>query len=495
MLLKDLLMSKKESFAVAAEYCGRCITYHALFRRVEKMAALMRKLNITRKPAVIFLNNSIDYIAAFFSATMADNVIVPVSVTSTQTDIISIVEYCRPDMFITAERYGAALNKILAQCPFKIYILMVDTGKVEKSGGSTETMNNDFDTAAAASEDDVALLLHTSGTTSNPKRVMLTHKNLISNAASVAAILKIDESSRTLLVLPLFLASGISQMITHLYAGAAIVIMDGPFLASTVLARMQKDKVTNFFGVPFMLSTITEFSKARMFDISSVRFMCFGGGPVPDEAIRTFMDMFPNIGFSEMYGQTEASPRISHLLPEDSRKKPGSVGRPIPGVSVKIIDSAGNEVPRGVVGELIAQGDNIMKGYYRNAGETGKVLRNGWLYTGDLAKMDEDGYIYIAGRMKNVIIYCGFNIYPEEVEEVLLSHPGVKEAYVYGAEDKLAGQVPVAKAVLKDYVRLTAAELIEYCFSRLERFKVPCEIFLVDHIDKTATGKVRRGFA
>lgn len=492
MLLKDILYKKRNSFDIAIVYNDCYMTYNEFFNKVEDKAKHLEKIGYKTNQIGIFLSNTIDYIIAYFAITFIDNIIVPISATSRESELISIIEYCDLSLIITNNHYKEDLKCVLKNYTREIFIFSLDDNSIEKAGlGRDYFEQGGF--SDTATENSVAIMLHTSGTTSNPKRVMLTHNNLISNIKSISQMLNLDENSRTILTVPLHLASGNSQMLTHLYVGASIVIMDGMFISNKILAKIQKHKITNFFGVPFMMEALICCKNIEKYDLSSVKFMCFGGGPVFADKITDFIKRFPQTGFGQMYGQTEASPRITHFLPDDDIGKIGSAGKPLPGIEVRLVDSKGRDVEIGNVGELIASGDNIMKGYYKNSAETEKVIKDGWLYTGDLARYDKDGYIYIIGRTKNIIIYSGYNIYPEEIEEVLMSHPNVKEAYVFGVEEEFSGEVPIAKVVLKDITsNITPDELINYCFDKMESYKVPDKIIFADQIEKTLSGKIKR---
>jgi len=216
---------------------------------------------------------------------------------------------------------------------------------------------------------------------------------------------------------------------------------------------------------------------------------------MPVEKLLKLMTVFPSVGFVQTYGQTEASPRITCLLPDNALKKVGSIGKPIPRVVVKIINDQGEKVSIGEIGEIIVSGENVMNGYYKRPEASKEILRNGWLYTGDLAKYDEDEYIYLVGRKKNVIISGGMNIYPEEIEEILLQHPDIKEVCVLKEEHEFLGEVPIAKVVLNsttDSLEKVEKEIKKFCHKHLSRFKVPDRILIVEELDKTLTGKVKR---
>ena len=269
------------------------------------------------------------------------------------------------------------------------------------------------------------------------------------------------------------------------------MIYDGIFVPARFFHYIEKYGCTNTTCIPTMLYLITK-SKKSNYSLRSLRYLCFGGGTISLDVLKKVSNLLPDIGIVQTYGQTEASPRITCLLPQDSERKIGSVGRPIPGVCVKVVDEDGKELPANSRGEIVVKGDNVMKGYYKRPEETAKVIRNGWLYTGDIGRFDDEGYLYVVGRIKNVIITGGLNIYPEEIEEVLRSYSDVEEALVLPKSHEVLGEVPMAQVVVKKNSRVSVSELLDFCKKRLEIQKIPSEIIVVEKIEKTYNGKVRR---
>jgi long-chain acyl-CoA synthetase len=255
-----------------------------------------------------------------------------------------------------------------------------------------------------------------------------------------------------------------------------------------VLEAMQNNKVTIFIGVPTLYFELLRVPERKQFDTSSLRICTSGGAAMPVEVMKKFEKEFGG-AILEGYGLTETSPVATYNMSIELRK-PGSIGLPLEGVEIKIVDNNGNEVPTGEKGELIIRGYNVMKGYYNKPEETEKVLKNGWLHTGDIGKTDEDGYFYIVDRKKDMIIRGGANIYPRQVEEVLYCIDGVTEAAVIGVPDEKYGEEVKAFLALKPGTKLTADEVIEYCKSRLATFKCPKSVEFRDSLPKGNTGKI-----
>lgn len=513
MLIKDLLIRQKHSAKAAVIYGNQIISYSGIYDRVIAVSTALGAECRDCRSIGLFINNSIEYIIGYFAISYIDKVIVPINTRLKGNELISTIEYCELGLIITDSKSISLLRKYLEGYSFKIYVFNISSMNYEFLGGSKclllnngkevefkgltdielnkEFKDNEFDDKEL---ENVALLLHTSGSLSAPKRVMLTHENLISCVESIIESLGLKENDRTLISLPLFLASAnTSQFLAHFYLGASIIIMDALFTFGYFFKLVERQKVTNFTGVPYMMLLLLDDRNRRGYDISSLRFICFGGAPTPAGKIKELISTYPTVSFIHMYGQTEASTRVSHLLPQDSTTKTGSVGKPIPGMTWKLVDDDGNEVSAGQAGEVIVKGSNVMKGYFKRQEQTREALKNGWLYTGDLGRMDDEGFMYIIGRKKNVIIKGGMNIYPEEIEEVLMQHPAVKEVCVIGAEDESLGEVPEARVVLNEnYKDLKGDELINYCCLNLSSYKVPQRIHFVDGLTKTQTGKIVR---
>jgi long-chain acyl-CoA synthetase len=482
MLIKDLISSKSIIKYRGAEYVLSTII------KDKKIDFISNSRNYA-----IFLPNSIQYIQSYFIIASLDKIIVPIPIMAKRLEIRSIIDYCDIEIVFTNTKYKEIITNCLRDFQYKVTIYNLDDDSLDVVGENERVFPEIVN--GVPSEDDVALMLHTSGTTSRPKCVMLTHKNLFSNIKSNIESLSLTERDKTLICLPLFFGyCNTAQLLTHLYLGASIVLMESMFLANTFLQIVEEERVTNFTGVPSMLLATLSYRNITKYDTSSLRYICFGGGNMPVKKLERLIELYPHSGLVQTYGQTEASPRVTALLPEDAVRKIGSVGKPIPNVQVRIVNQQQIDVPRGEVGEIIVKGENVMRGYYKRPEVTSETIKNGWLHTGDLGKFDEEGYIYLLGRIKNIIISGGINIYPEEVEELLLSHKSVEDAYVLGQPHDLLGEVPVAQVVLhKDIVDVpTDREILDYCQGQLAQYKIPVYITIVDQIEKTKTNKIKR---
>ena len=494
MLISELLCRQKENDKIAIKYGNIEISYRELYEKSKSLAYLILNYfnNSENHNVALFLPNSIDYAVAYFAVAISKNVIVPIGVQSKAAEIISTIDYCELDLIITSNEYREVLSKTILECKFSVSILFVEDGSIEQINTEKKKTDKIESTVCVDDSDTVAIMLHTSGTTSNPKRVMLTHNNLICNIESNIASLELSENDIVLISMPMhFGYCNTAQFLTHIYLGASIIIFDGVFWPKRFFEIIKNERVTNFTGVPSMLLMLLDYKHSSSYDISSLRYICFGGGNMPIDKLRVLINKFNTVGFVQTYGQTEASPRLTALMPKDSLARIGSVGKPIPNVYLKIYNDYGEELGRNLIGEIVAKGPNIMKGYYKQPELTEKALKYGWLHTGDLGYFDDNGYLYLTGRKKNMIISGGINIYPEEIEEVLMRHIAVSECCVISEEHSLLGEVPVAKVVLKDN-NYSEMDFKNYLEKHLSEYKIPVRFYFVEALPKTYNGKIQR---
>jgi long-chain acyl-CoA synthetase len=344
-------------------------------------------------------------------------------------------------------------------------------------------------------EDDLAMLIYTGGTTGLPKGVMLTHRNLVTSCASIVTQLKFSEDHTTLMVLPMFHVA-IWQVLCHLFVGARVVIRARADIAD-ILTTIEREHCTSVNAVPTLYNWILSCPELDRYDLSSLRLLMYGGSPFPEDVLRRCIQRFGPI-FTQGYGLTEAAPGVSFLAAEDHvldgprAKLLQSAGRELPLCEVRIGDADGQEVSRGQPGEVMVRGANVMKGYWNNETLTHERLRGGWLFTGDIGKMDDDGYIYLLDRKADMIVTGGENVYPTEVEAVLYEHPAVQECIVTSAPDPQWGERVQAAVVLRQNQPATEAELLAFCRERLANYKCPKHIEFRTKLPKTLVGKLLR---
>lgn len=341
---------------------------------------------------------------------------------------------------------------------------------------------------------DLALLQYTGGTTGVPKGVMLTHKNMVANALQCRYWMpSLREGNEVFLaVVPFFHVYGMSAcMNLSIYLGTTLVLLPR-FVTKDVLHTIQKTRSTIFMGVQAMYVAINNFPDVKKYDLSTIKVCISGAGPLHVEVQRQF-EALTGGKVVEGYGLSEASP-VTHVNPIYGKRKPGSIGLPFPDTDAKVVDieTGTQNLQIGEVGELVVQGPQVMQGYWQKPQETAAVLRNGWLHTGDMAKMDEEGYFFIVDRKKDMIKTRGENVYPREVEEALFRHPKVKDAVVIGLPDSFSGEKIKAYLILKEGESSTPEEILIFCRTELSKFKVPQEIEFRKELPKTIIGKVLR---
>jgi long-chain acyl-CoA synthetase len=341
----------------------------------------------------------------------------------------------------------------------------------------------------AIGEDDLAVILYTAGTTSTPKGVILTHKNLYSNAVNASRAHGTQATDITLVALPLSHSFGITSMNKAYIYGNLHVLMR-KFQVEEAFKLIEKYKVTDFPGVPAMFITMLNSPDAEKYNLSSLKSCLSGAAPFPVANLLAFQKRF-NCTVFEAYGLSEASPAVSTNY-HNRATKPGSIGQPIPEVAVRIVNDQDQDVPLGEVGELLVKGPNVSSGYYKLPKETAKVFRNGWLHTGDMAKMDEEGYLYIVERKKDLIIRGGFNIYPRDIEEILYQHPAVKDAVAIGIPAPIMGEEIKVYVVLKEGITVIAEEILQYCQGHLAKYKWPKLIEFTNGLPRNPMGKILR---
>ncbi|MUT65969.1 long-chain fatty acid--CoA ligase [Paenibacillus sp. NEAU-GSW1] len=345
---------------------------------------------------------------------------------------------------------------------------------------------------SATEADDLALLQYTGGTTGTPKGVMLTHRNLVANCMQTSAwCYKIEDGKeRFLAALPLFHVFGLTVLMNMSVLIAGTLILLPRFETATVLETIAKLKPTIFPGAPTMYIALINHKNASQKDLSSIE-MCISGSAALPLEVQDQFEALTRGRLIEGFGLTEASP-VTHANPIWDKRKIGTIGLPLPDTEAAIVDAEGHFLPAGEVGELVLRGPQVMPGYWNHLEESAHTLRNGWLHTGDLASMDEEGYFTIVDRMKDVIIAGGFNIYPREVEEALFEHPAVMEAAAVGVKDPYRGETVKAFIVRKEGLDVTEEELDAWCRERLAAFKVPRLYEFRDSLPKTMIGKVLR---
>lgn len=465
---------------IALIHEGKRVTYAELNRAVNALGNHLKKLGIGKGDHVsIMLPNSPDFVISYFAAQKIGAVAVTLNVMSTSYELLHFLEDSDSKVFITVTSSARRYEDIKDKLPLCKHLILSDDR--EDSPFRAIISQGPFELATADIDgEDAAVMIYTSGLTGKPLGAVLTHNNLLTQAALLRILGEGDENDRALAVIPFFHSFGAAaNMVAILKTGASTVLMER-FTLDTIFAAIQNEKVTYICAVPRLFLGMIFHDKADQYDVSSLRFCITGGSAMNVDIFPAFTSKF-GVKLVEGYGLTEASP-ISVLSRLNMPFKPGSIGIPIPVVEARIVDDSGRELPAGETGELIIRGPNVMKGYYKDQAATAQVIREGWLHTSDLGYIDGDGYIFLTGRKKRMVITSGFNVYPKEVEIVLSLHPAVKESVVVSQPDLMRGEIVKALIVRNPGVAAEERDILKHCRTYLSSYKIPREVEFVDAI-------------
>ncbi|MBM7870364.1 acyl-CoA synthetase (AMP-forming)/AMP-acid ligase II [Clostridium pascui] len=459
------------------------ITYKSIYLKVLN-TAYMLKSSKNNGPVLLMSENSIFFIICYFSVIKSGRICIPINPSISLEDIEYIInELSITDIFIQYK----LLNKIKE---INKNLINVYTEKDIEYISYESNIKDDLNEEDQPNIDgeDTAVILFTSGSTAKPKGVMLSHNNLIYNTNSIVQYLNLTSKDRVEVVLPFYYCYGTSLLHTHFRVCGSLVINNKFMFPQTVIDDINKYKCTGFAGVPSTFQILLKMTNIKEGEFPSLRYITQAGGRLPNIFIKELMNMLKEVDIYIMYGQTEATARLSYLPPDLLEHKLGSIGKGIPGTELKVINDYGQEVKPGEIGHIVARGKNIMKGYFNDKEETNKVLKNGCLYTGDLGIVDEDGYIYIIAREKNIIKSGGNRISPKEIEDVILEIEDVLECVVIGVEDDTLGEAVKAVVVCKGSITVT--DIQTYCKDKLPRYKVPKYIKFISSLPKNSSGKI-----
>src|ERR687890_251868 len=446
--------------------------------------ALLNEKGLERGDRVGLMLPNVPYFAiVYYGVLRAGGVVVPMNVLLKGREVAFYLEDSGARHLFAWHDFAEAAQTGAEKAGSEL--ISVKPGEFEEMLGSTEADHDVADVAA----DDTAVILYTSGTTGTPKGAELTHGNLKKNAeVNVRTLAQTSEDDVVFGALPLFHSFGQTCGLNSAIAAGACLTLLPRFDPEKAVQMFERDKVTVFLGVPTMYVAMLNMPEDKRGDASSLRLCCSGGSAMPVEVMKGFEEAF-GCKVLEGYGLSETSPVASFNHP-DKERKPGSIGTPIEGVEFKLVDEEGNDVEQGEVGEIAIRGHNVMKGYWNKPDATEETMKDGWFFTGDMAKVDEDGYFFIVDRKKDLIIRGGYNVYPREIEEVLHEHPAVAEAAVVGIEHESLGEEVGAAVALKDGQDATVDELRAYVKDQVAAYKYLRRVWIVDELPKGPTGKI-----
>lgn len=462
------------------------ITFEQLTHRVKVKAVGFRKFGIHNQDHVgLMMANKPEYMEAYFALLSLGAIVIPINPTFKESEITYILNDSDAKAVVADEIGIGEILKANDHLATVETIVSLKESEGVVSWKEVEGEPADFFMEAKTTED-IAQIIYTSGTTGKPKGALITHGNMEWMTKTGADMLELTEEDRILVVLPLFHAyAKLQGLLNAIYKGSTIYLEER-FIPDVILQKIADYKISIFLGVPTMYTMFINLPQIQHLDFSHLRVAGCGGATLPLEIVER-VNKAMGVDIGEGYGQTESTVMIS-CFPPGSEKVHGSVGRPLPGMELKIVDPNGKVVPVGEVGEIIFRGPNAMKGYYKKEEETKDAIKDGWIYTGDLGKQDEKGLLYIVDRKKDMIIRGGYNVYPREIEEVLYTHPDIVECAVIGEADETFGEEVAAYIVVK---KETAPEDIQaYCKERLAHYKIPRKIYFMESLPKTTTGKI-----
>jgi long-chain acyl-CoA synthetase len=474
----------------AYHFMNTSTTYAQLDQLVERLASALTTQGIGKGDAVaLLLGNSPHFVIAYYGVLRTGAAVVPINPIFSPREIEYILSNSGAKAAIAIPHLQPVLTAMKQQLDHLQFVLYTEQVEAEPSFEEfIQGANPDFESPEIDKED-LAVILYTSGTTGEPKGAMLTHLNIGSNAQACTKLFELTHQDRIITVLPIFHVFCMTVCMNATITSGATMLLLPKFSPTEVVKTIREQKATIFAGVPTMYNFLLQIPDATAEDFQTIRSCVSGGAPMPVALLNKFEQRY-QVRIMEGYGLSEASP-VTAFNPIMGIRKPGSIGVDIPYVTNKVVDPYGREVPRGEVGELIVKGPNVMKGYLGMPEETEMALRDGWLYTGDMARMDEDGYLYIVDRKKDMILVGGYNVYPREVEEVIYEHPAIVETAVIGVPDEEYGEA-VKAFVVSNEASLTEEDIIQFCKGKIAKYKIPKFIEFVNELPKNTTGKILR---
>lgn len=460
------------------------------FRNIDRLADVFSSFLLNRgiqsgDRVAILCHNCALYIPAYFGIIRAGGIVLPLNSLLTYEEI----DYILNDAGVLTCFYDVTCSgtiEMLGRKGSRSFVMIGDVSSLVEAVDPTAFTSSHI-------ADDVSTILYTSGTTGRPKGALLTHRNIVSNALAATAVIHVTQKDRLVVFLPLFHSFTFTVcVILPVLVGATITLLPSVRPFSRVVKSLIIDRITLFVAIPTVYKILAEKDMPTLVKLLlNLRLCVSGAAPLPVRVLRDFERAF-KVPLLEGYGLTEASPIVSINPFEPGRNKPGTVGLPLPGLAVKVVDDEGKTLSPGIPGELVVKGPNVMQGYLNRPEDTAQTIRDGWLYTGDIASIDQEGYIRIIDRKKDMIIVDGLNVYPYEVEEVMYRHPAVKDCAMIGAphEHEEGKELPIMYVVTQDGQSVSPKVFREYLSEHVAHYKIPRRFIIIQELPRTATGKI-----
>jgi long-chain acyl-CoA synthetase len=459
------------------------VSYKLLQELSNKASIIAQYAGIAPGDRVILLaENSVFWVASYIGLMRIGAVCVPLPMNITYSQLDTIMNSTSPKAIFWQEKIESKLSSVIRDRAIQF---TEDVFRREETG-------NHIVRSFHADNRSMAAILFTSGSTGEPRGVMVSHRNIIANTESIIGYLRITHQDRIMVVLPFYYCFGTSLLHTHLRVGASLVLNNRFMFPNRVLEQMAETACTGFAGVPSTYQILLRRSSFPKMKFPNLKYLQQAGGKLPRVFIDELQSLLPKTRIFVMYGQTEATARLSYLPPELINQKRESIGKGIPGVNLSVLKKDGSQVSPGEIGEIVAEGDNITLGYWNNSEETSKTFRNGCLYTGDLATVDGEGFIFIVDRAKDILKCGGYRVSAREIEDTILRFPDLIEAAVVGVPDDIQGEAVQVFLVHKRPDQSTHQAFQEFCVKKLPPHLIPKKVFFLSSLPKSNSGKIMK---
>jgi long-chain acyl-CoA synthetase len=501
LLIRDILARNARIYPgrIALAMGDESITYRELSARVARRASALRSLGIGKGDRVaVLIRNSPSYMENLYAVTQIGAILIPLNELLIARELSAILRHAEARALLFTEEFRGVVDRIRQGLPSIVHFVAIDTSSPGLAGPAEREPLPPAPPpdAVPLSESDIAILIYAGGTSGAPQGAMLSHGSLMAASVSAALELGLSRNDIYLSCTPLPFMAGTGRLLRFQHMGGTIVILP-EFDPEEALRAIEQRKITHILLTPAMMARILDTPSASRFNLATLETVLYGGAAIPIELQKRAIRFF-QCGLVQSYGQVESAGvltflhAVDHSLEESApyMRKLMSVGKEAIGVEVRVVDDSGKEVAPNQIGEVVARGPNLFAGYFREPAHTSEVLRDGWLRTGDIASVDEEGYIYIVDRKRDILMIGGISVDPREIEDILEEHPAVKEAAVIGRPDYVLGEVPVAVVAIKDGAVADATALLAHCRENLAPFKIPLSVEFLASLPRNSQGKV-----